>query len=77
VTLGVACLIFRASGGRVRPGLHSLTAIGEKDGMFAVEQVVKIADGARTMGLDRETQTISSEGLLTSDSESFRQRRDK
>jgi DNA-binding beta-propeller fold protein YncE len=36
----------------------SLTVIGEKDGRFAVEQTVKTADGARTMGIDRETQTI-------------------
>ena len=36
----------------------SLTVIGEKDGQFSVEQTVKTADGARTMGLDRETKTI-------------------
>lgn len=36
----------------------SLTVISEKDGKFVIEQVVKTADGARTMGLDRETQTI-------------------
>jgi hypothetical protein len=36
----------------------SLTVIGEKDGHFVVEQTVKTADGARTMGLDRETKTI-------------------
>jgi DNA-binding beta-propeller fold protein YncE len=36
----------------------SLTVIGEKDGKLAVEQVVKTAEGARTMGLDGETQTI-------------------
>ena len=36
----------------------SLTVIGEREGKFMVEQVVKTADGARTMGLDRETKTI-------------------
>jgi DNA-binding beta-propeller fold protein YncE len=36
----------------------SLTVVSEKDGHFAVKQTVKTADGARTMGLDRETQTL-------------------
>jgi hypothetical protein len=36
----------------------SLTVIGEKDGHFAVEQSVKTVDGARTMGLDRQSSTI-------------------
>lgn len=36
----------------------SLTVIGDKDGKFIVEQTVKTADGARTMGLDREKQAI-------------------
>ena len=36
----------------------SLTVIAEKDGKLSVEQVVKTADGARTMGLDEETRTI-------------------
>jgi DNA-binding beta-propeller fold protein YncE len=36
----------------------SLTVISEKDGKLAVEQVVKTAEGARTMDLDAETQTI-------------------
>ena len=36
----------------------SLVVIGEKDGKFVVEQVVKTEDGARTMDLDPETQTI-------------------
>ncbi|HEX4068046.1 MAG TPA: hypothetical protein VHZ09_18650 [Acidobacteriaceae bacterium] len=36
----------------------SLTIAGEKDGHFAVEQTVKTVDGARTMGIDRETQTL-------------------
>ena len=36
----------------------SLTVIGEKSGQFEVEQTVKTADGARTMGLDRTTQQI-------------------
>lgn len=36
----------------------SLTVISEKDGHFEVEQTVKTADGARTMGLDPTTQEI-------------------
>jgi len=36
----------------------SLTVVGEKAGNFAVEQTVKTADGARTMGLDPETRNI-------------------
>jgi YVTN family beta-propeller protein len=35
-----------------------LTVAGEKDGQFAVEQTVHTVDGARTMGIDRETQHI-------------------
>jgi hypothetical protein len=37
---------------------RSLTVIGEKDGHFAVEQTVKTVEGARTMGVDRATQTL-------------------
>lgn len=36
----------------------SLSVIGEKDGHFAVEQTVKTVEGARTMGVDRATQTL-------------------
>lgn len=36
----------------------SLTVIGEKAGQFEVEQTVKTADGARTMGLDRMRREI-------------------
>jgi DNA-binding beta-propeller fold protein YncE len=36
----------------------SLTVIGEKDGQFEVEQTVRTADGARTMGLDRMARQI-------------------
>ena len=36
----------------------SLTVIGEKDGRFRVEQVVKTPDGARTMDIDSATNTI-------------------
>ena len=36
----------------------TLTVIGEKAGHFEVEQTVKTAEGARTMGLDRGTQQI-------------------
>lgn len=36
----------------------SLTVVREQDGKFAVEQVVKTALGARTMGLDRERHII-------------------
>jgi hypothetical protein len=36
----------------------SLTVIGEKAGSFVVQQTVKTADGARTMGLDLETHKI-------------------
>jgi outer membrane protein assembly factor BamB len=36
----------------------SLTVIGEKAGKFEVEQTVKTADGARTMGIDPETRKI-------------------
>jgi DNA-binding beta-propeller fold protein YncE len=39
-------------------GDGSLTVIGEKAGQFAVEQSVKTAGGARTMGLDKDTQEI-------------------
>jgi hypothetical protein len=35
-----------------------LTVVGEKAGNFEVEQKVKTADGARTMGLDPETRKI-------------------
>jgi DNA-binding beta-propeller fold protein YncE len=35
----------------------SLTVVGEKDGKYAVEQVVKTPQGARTMGIDMSTQT--------------------
>jgi len=36
----------------------SLTVIGEKAGKFEVEQTVKTAEGARTMGLDPEARKI-------------------
>lgn len=36
----------------------SLTVAGEKGGQFAVEQTVKTADGARTMGINPQTHTI-------------------
>lgn len=36
----------------------SLTVIGEKEGKFEVDQTVKTEDGARTMGLDPETNRI-------------------
>lgn len=36
----------------------SLTVVGRKDGKYVVEQVVKTADGARTMGVDPTTNTI-------------------
>lgn len=36
----------------------SLTVASNKDGKWAVEQVVKTRDGARTMGLDAKTNTI-------------------
>jgi DNA-binding beta-propeller fold protein YncE len=36
----------------------SLTVIGEKSGKFEVEQTVKSASGARTMGLDPDTRKI-------------------
>ncbi len=36
----------------------SLVVAGDKGGSFAVEQTVKTADGARTMGLDPTAQTI-------------------
>ena len=36
----------------------SLTVIADRDGKFIVEQTVKTADGARTMGLDPEMQAI-------------------
>ncbi len=36
----------------------SLTVVGEKADKFEVEQVVKTADGARTMGIDGSTNTI-------------------
>ena len=36
----------------------SLTVIGEKNGSYRVEQVVKTADGARTMDIDKATNTI-------------------
>lgn len=39
-------------------GDGSLTVIGEKDGKWAVEQVVKTLAGARTMGVDSATHTI-------------------
>ncbi len=39
-------------------GDGSLTVIGEKAGHFEVEQTIKTADGARTMGLDETTQQI-------------------
>jgi DNA-binding beta-propeller fold protein YncE len=36
----------------------SLTVVGQKDGKYVVEQVVKTRDGARTMGADPTTNTI-------------------
>ena len=36
----------------------SLTVAGEKDGKWVVDQVVKTASGARTMGIDHRTHTI-------------------
>lgn len=39
-------------------GDGSLTVVGEKAGTFAVEQVVKTAAGARTLGLDTESHEI-------------------
>lgn len=39
-------------------GDGSLVVAGEKDGQWSVEQTVKTAAGARTMGLDRETHRI-------------------
>jgi DNA-binding beta-propeller fold protein YncE len=36
----------------------SLTVAGEKDGKWVVDQVVKTASGARTMGVDHRTHTI-------------------
>jgi hypothetical protein len=39
-------------------GDGSLTVAGEKAGAFQVEQVIKTAEGARTMGLDKESREI-------------------
>jgi DNA-binding beta-propeller fold protein YncE len=39
-------------------GDGSLAVVGEKDGKFEVEQVVKTPSGARTMGLDPVTEAI-------------------
>jgi len=39
-------------------GDGTLTVVGRKNGKFAVEQVVKTPDGARTMGIDPSTNTI-------------------
>ena len=39
-------------------GDGTLTVVGAKDGKYVVEQVVKTAPGARTMGIDRRTHTI-------------------
>jgi outer membrane protein assembly factor BamB len=36
----------------------SLTVVGEKDGKYEVEQVVKTPSGARTMGIDPSTHTV-------------------
>ncbi len=36
----------------------TLTVIGERHGSFQIEQTVKTASGARTMGIDRATQQI-------------------
>src|SRR5580700_5637676 len=36
----------------------SLTVVGQKDGAYAVLQVVKTPEGARTMGVDSSTNTI-------------------
>ena len=36
----------------------SLTEIGQKAGRFEVQQSLKTADGARTMGLDTETNRV-------------------
>lgn len=36
----------------------SLTVVGQENGKWVVEQVVKTADGARTMGIDTSTNTI-------------------
>lgn len=39
-------------------GDGTLTVVGQKDGKWEVEQVVKTPDGARTMGVDSSTHTI-------------------
>lgn len=39
-------------------GDGTLTVIGKKNGVFQIEQKVKTANGARTMGLNRSTQQI-------------------
>jgi len=39
-------------------GDGTLTVVGQKDGKYEVEQVVKTANGARTMGIDTSTHTI-------------------
>ncbi len=39
-------------------GDGTMTVVGEKDGKFEVEQVVKTPAGARTMGVDPTTHTV-------------------
>ncbi len=39
-------------------GDGTLTVVGQKDGKYEVEQVVKTPNGARTMGVDSSTHTI-------------------
>jgi DNA-binding beta-propeller fold protein YncE len=39
-------------------GDGTLTVVGQKDGKYQIEQVVKTPDGARTMGIDPSTHTI-------------------
>jgi DNA-binding beta-propeller fold protein YncE len=55
---GVDATEFDAGHAFASCGDGSLTVVGEKSGKFAVEQVVKTPNGARTLGIDSTTHTI-------------------
>lgn len=55
---GVDATKFHAGHAFASAGDGTLTVASEKDGKFAVEQVVKTPTGARTMGIDDATNTL-------------------
>lgn len=55
---GVDATAYNAGHAFASCGDGSLVVVGEKNGQFVVEDVVKTSSGARTMGIDKSTQKI-------------------